>query len=60
MSSEASSMLPIAAEKLKERLTRTPPVPITASGLQGEQPLAHRTKEVREVGKTDPYIWEKD
>ena len=42
MSSEVSGMLLIALEKLKERLIRTLPVPITASGFQGEQPLAHR------------------
>jgi len=29
-------------------------VPITAAGLQGEQPLVDGTKWVREVGKTDP------
>jgi len=29
-------------------------VPITASGLQGEKPLANRSKQVREVGKIAP------
>jgi len=29
-------------------------VPITASGLQGEQPLVNKLTWVREVGKIDP------
>ena len=31
-----------------------PAVLITASGLQGEQPLVDRKKWIREVGKLDP------
>jgi len=36
-------------------------VPKTASGLQGEQPLADRKSptEVREVGKIAPYVCKK-
>jgi len=35
-------------------------VPITAAGLQGEQPLVDETMWVREVGKIDLYLWKKD
>eukprot|EP01026_Neomeris_dumetosa_P010794 TRINITY_DN139_c0_g1_i2.p2 TRINITY_DN139_c0_g1~~TRINITY_DN139_c0_g1_i2.p2 ORF type:complete len:109 (-),score=2.42 TRINITY_DN139_c0_g1_i2:228-554(-) len=33
---------------------------ITASGLQGEQPLVDRRMQTREVGKIDPQLRDKD
>jgi len=35
-------------------------VQISATGLQGEKPLASRIMWVREVGKPDPYLRKKD
>ena len=35
-------------------------VPISATGLQGIEPLADRLMYVREVGKFDPYFRNKD
>ena len=50
----------VALEKAKVSVFVPRVVPITASGLQGSEPLVIRTKPVREAGKLDPKFWEKD